>query len=211
MGFEVIVATSSPLLPYLFRSLGRCQSAPLLVKVLCCEHLSTRIWPGPKSISQETPNSCQMVLGLDGYQMNTILLATREAGPRFLFSISGCTQAPGSDLLAHSPTPDQQLPDFCLLGFAHCSKYSGWIKPELTCVYLRANEQFGPCFSSVITQLLFCLLVTPQGSVGVKAGLDWGFTLQVHPLCCFVVQLLGFLKNKGLQLVNHCDVFNLLV
>lgn len=80
-GGEVVMGTSRPLLPHLFTSLGRCQLVPILVKVLCWEHLSTRIWPGPKSISQGTPNSCQMVPGLDGNQRNTILLATGEAGP----------------------------------------------------------------------------------------------------------------------------------
>lgn len=160
MGVEVVTGTCSPFLPYLFRSSGECQLAPILVKVLYCEHLSTSIWPGPKSISQETPNSCQMVLSLDGYQINTILLATGEAGPQFLLSVSGCTQSPSSDLLAHSLTPDQQLPDFCEQGFAHCSKYLGWMKSEVTCVYSRANDQLvGPWFSSLITQLLFfCLL-----------------------------------------------------
>lgn len=75
-------------------------------------------------------------------------------------------QSPSSDLLAYSPTPSTQLPDFCIDSFAHLSKYSGWIKPELTCVYSRANEQCGPCFSSAITQLLLCLALTPQGSRG---------------------------------------------
>ena len=128
--------------------------------------------------------------------MNTILLATREAGPRFLFSISGCTQAPSSDLLAHSPTPDQQLPDFCVLGFAHCSKYSGWIKPELTCVYLRANEQFGPCFSSVITQLLFCLLVTPQGSRG-EGCVGLGIYFAGPPTLLFCGSTVRFSEKQG--------------
>lgn len=118
-------------------------------------------------------------------------------------------QSPSSDLLAYSPTPSPQLPDFCIDGFAHLSKYSGCIKPELTCVYSRANEQCGPCFSSAITQLLLCLAVTVGKSGWRLVGL--GIYFAVHPLCCFVVQLLGFLKNKGLQAVNHCDIFHLLV
>lgn len=166
----MVTGRPSPFLPYLFRSLGGCQLAPILVKVLCCEHLSTSIWPWPKSISQETPNSCQMVLRLDGYQTNTKLHATREEGPQFLLSNSGCTRCPSSDSLAHSLT-DQQLTDFCELGFAQCSKYLGWVEPEWSCVCWRTDDQFGLCFSSVITHL-FSAFSLHLREVGAKAGSD---------------------------------------
>lgn len=122
--FSMVPRSSSPFLLYLFRSLGGCQLAPILMKVfLCCEHLSTSIWPGPKSISQETPNSCQMVLSLGEYQMNTKLPATGQEGPHFLLPISGWTQSPSSYCysLARSLTPDRQLPCF---GGVHT--WDGW-------------------------------------------------------------------------------------
>lgn len=138
-GTETVTGPSSPFLPCLFTSLGGCQLAPIWMKVLCCEHLSTSSWPEPKSISQETPNSCQMV---------RVWVNTNEhnppchggEGPQFLLCISGCSQPPSSNVLARCPSPDQQLPYFCELGSPHWSKYLARIKPELTCVCLRAND-----------------------------------------------------------------------
>lgn len=147
---EMVTGRSCPFLPYSFRSLRGCQLAPILMKVfLCCEHLSTSIWPGPKSISQEIPNSCQMVLSLGEYQMNKKLPATGKEGPHFLLSLSGCAQSPSSYQLAQSLTPDQQVPYFCALGFARWSAHLGWMEPEWTCACLGANHQCGPCFSLI--------------------------------------------------------------
>lgn len=73
---------------------------PILMKVLCGEHLSTSIWPGPKSISQETSNSCQMVLSWGEYQTNTVLLPPGEEGLKSPLSILVSAQSP-----AHHLTP----------------------------------------------------------------------------------------------------------
>lgn len=101
-----------PFLPCLRRCQDSVNECLLWWSFLCCEHLSTSIWSGSKSMSQETPNSCQMVLTLGGYQMNTSF-ATPGGGGQFLSSISRDTPSPSPSLLAHSPNPDQQRPYFC--------------------------------------------------------------------------------------------------
>lgn len=107
--------------------------------------------------------------------VNTKWTATGDSLSSYYPSL-GDTQSPSSYLLAHSLTPDQQLPYFCESDSAHSSKQLEWIKPELTLACLRVNDQFGPCFSSSITQL-FCLL-TYLNAAGMKARSESRFTFQ---------------------------------
>lgn len=114
LGIGLVTSRPSPFLA-LFVEIDRRVpiSAYLEEGFLCREHLSTSIWPGPKSISWETPNSCQMVLTLGEYQMNTILTATGKEGPQLLLSKPETPSLQAlACLLAHSLTPNEQLPYF---------------------------------------------------------------------------------------------------
>lgn len=143
------------------------------MKVLCGEHLSTSIWPGPKSISQETSNSCQMVLSWGEYQTNTVLLPPGEEGLKFPFVHLGkCPVA------STSPNSEQcLLTRFCELGFAWWSKCLEWIKPEWACVCLRANHQLGPVLL-LKSPYLFAVFSLRVREVGAKAGSEQGVTFR---------------------------------
>lgn len=68
--------------------ISRAPISTYLVTGVCCEHLSTSIWPGPKSISQET-KSCQMVLLWGEYHTRSPLC--HRGGANTSISVSGST------------------------------------------------------------------------------------------------------------------------
>lgn len=199
LGYWGGIGRFSPFLPYLFRSLGRCQLAPILMKVFV---LWTSVhWHLASAQVHFIRNTKQLSDGPEFGRTPNEYNAPCHWGRGVALPIAE---------LAHCLTPDQHLPYFCELRFAHWSKYLGWIKPELTDVCLRTNDCLGPCFSSLITQFFFSLLITPQRRRG-EGRVRTGIYFPTHPPCCLVVQLLDFVKNKCLKPMNQFDIFGLLV
>lgn len=200
---SVVPSSSSPFLLYLFRSLGGCQLAPILMKVFCVVNicpLASGQGPSPFHKKHQTAVRWSWVWVNTKWTQSSLPLGRR--GPT-----SSYPSPDGPSLQVLTVTVSTFPNSWPATSLFWRSAHLGWVAPELTTVCLGANDQFGPCFSSLITQLLACL------SLHLRAvGVGIGIYFPIHSLCCLVVQqLLKFCEKQVLKPVNQFDIFSLLV
>lgn len=200
--FSMVLSRSSPFLLYLFRSLGGCQLAPILMKVFCVVNicpLASGQGPSPFHKKHQTAVRWSWVWVNTEWTQSSLLLGRRP------LPITHLRMDPVSKFL--TVTVSTFPNSWWATSWFWWIAYLGWMAPELTCVCLGANDQFGPCVSFLITQLLACL------SLHLRAvGVGIGIYFPIHSLCCLVVQqLLRLCEKQVLKPVNQFDIFSLMV